>query len=629
MIDINNLNERQKEAVLSNDDRIIVLAGAGSGKTKVLTTRIARLIDEGTDAENILALTFTNKASEEMKERISKAVGIDKKRINAMTFHSFAVKVLKKHIEQLELGYTKNFRICDSEEIRNIVLRVLRKRNLNEKDYNNYIEARNKYTHTRMREFLKGQLKEIVDEINNTLLQNNSLTFDDLIYYLSETFKVEDVLNEYQEKFKYVLVDEFQDTDFTQYDILKKLTEKSKHLFVVGDDYQAIYSFRGANSKVVFKFLEDYPNHKLVKLEQNYRSTPEILDLANTAIKNNRHQIDKTLFTENKSGLTPVLFNEPYDSTEARRVVSYIKQLKSKGIKYSDMTILYRLNVLSRIFEDELKRENIPYVVYNGVSFYQREEIKDIVAYLNLIANKYNNESFRRIINKPYRKCALKMIDAIEKCAKKNQGEKYSMFVESKNFTLCKDFYNVIAIAKIKYHKEEIKTIRELIDYVVFDVKYQDYVLSKEESDDNDRMENIEEFKNIADAFEHDNDKTLFESREDYLNYFLQTVSVMMNTDYEKDKDKDAVNLMTIHASKGLEFNVVFMPALEEDIFPSKKIKTGDELEEERRLFYVGVTRAKRYLFLSCAEKRKLYGNLLYEMKSRFLYEVENKVINS
>lgn len=629
MIDISNLNERQKEAVLSNDDRIIVLAGAGSGKTKVLTTRIARLIDEGTDAENILALTFTNKASEEMKERISKVVGIDKKRINAMTFHSFAVKVLKKHIEQLELGYTRNFRICDSEEIRNIVLRILRKRNLNEKDYNNYIEARNKYTHTRMREFLKGQLKEIVDEINNTLLQNNSLTFDDLIYYLSETFKVEDVLNEYQEKFKYVLVDEFQDTDFTQYNILKKLTEKSKHLFVVGDDYQAIYSFRGANSKVVFKFLEDYPNHKLVKLEQNYRSTPEILDLANTAIKNNRHQIDKTLFTENKSGLTPVLFNEPYDSTEARRVVSYIQQLKSKGMKYSDMTILYRLNVLSRIFEDELKRENIPYAVYNGVSFYQREEIKDIVAYLNLIANKYNNESFRRIINKPYRKCALKMIDAIEKCAKKNQGEKYSMFVESKNFTLCKDFYNVIAMAKIKYHKEEIKTIRELIDYVVFDVKYQDYVLSKEESDDSDRMENIEEFKNIADAFEHDNDKTLFESREDYLNYFLQTVSVMMNTDYEKDKDKDAVNLMTIHASKGLEFNVVFMPALEEDIFPSKKIKTGDELEEERRLFYVGVTRAKRYLFLSCAEKRKLYGNLLYEMKSRFLYEVENKVINS
>lgn len=629
MIDISNLNERQKEAVLSNDDRIIVLAGAGSGKTKVLTTRIARLIDEGTDAENILALTFTNKASEEMKERISKAVEIDKKRINAMTFHSFAVKVLKKHIERLELGYTRNFRICDSEEIRNIVLRVLRKRNLNEKDYNNYIEARNKYTHTRTREFLKGQLKEIVDEINNTLLQNNSLTFDDLIYYLSETFKVEDALNEYQERFKYVLVDEFQDTDFTQYDILKKLTEKSKHLFVVGDDYQAIYSFRGANSKVVFKFLEDYPNHKLVKLEQNYRSTPEILDLANTAIKNNRHQIDKTLFTENKSGLTPVLFNEPYDSTEARRVVSYIKQLKSKGMKYSDMTILYRLNVLSRIFEDELKRENIPYVVYNGVSFYQREEIKDIVAYLNLIANKYNNESFRRIINKPYRKCALKMIDAIEKCAKKKQGEKYSMFVESKNFTLCKDFYNVIAIAKIKYHKEEIKTIRELIDYVVFDVKYQDYVLSKEESDDNDRMENIEEFKNIADAFEHDNDKTLFESREDYLNYFLQTVSVMMNTDYEKDKDKDAVNLMTIHASKGLEFNVVFMPALEEDVFPSKKIKTGDELEEERRLFYVGVTRAKRYLFLSCAEKRKLYGNLLYEMKSRFLYEVENKVINS
>lgn len=625
MIDLKELNDRQKEAVLADDKHIIVLAGAGSGKTKVLTTRIAYLISNGTPVENILALTFTNKASIEMKERISKATGISKYKINAMTFHSFAVSVLRKHLEVLNLGYTKNFKIYDEDDVKKIMFKILEEKNIDTKEYKAYVNARKIYN-------FFGELPQNVDlsvilSFNEIAIKENSLTFDDLILFLCKAFSVSSILKEYQEQFKYVLADEFQDTDIVQYNILKMLTAIHENLFVVGDDYQAIYSWRGANPKIVFKFLEDFPDYKMIKLEQNYRSTPEILNLANHIIKNNKHQIEKTMFTENASGLTPTLFKMEYYNEEPVRIVSLIKQLNKRGFKYKDMAILYRVNALSRTFEEEMIKNNVPYIIYNGTSFYKREEIKDLLFYLRLVADENDNVAFKRVVNKPRRKVGEKLLEQIEQSAMDNQGFNYSLLSESEKFNQTKKFFEQIMIAKSKYINCDFTTITNIIDYVLKDMNYVDYLITLKTDSTNDREKNIEELKNIVVEFEKSNNESDYETREDYLNFFLQSVSLYANTNTDDNgEEKDAVKLMTVHSSKGLEFPIVFLPALEEDIFPSNKALGNDEMEEERRLFYVGITRAKKFLFLSTVNKRWLNNHFNYEIPSRFINESHNKI---
>ncbi len=625
MLDLSTLNEKQKEAVITDNDVIITIAGAGSGKTKTLTTKIAYLVDKGYNPKEILALTFTNKAANEMKDRISKMLKINRNDINAMTFHSFAVKVLRVEIEKLNLGFTRNFKILDEDDSKKIMMKILDKYEIDSKLCKDYLAARTAYSYGSN---IPEEMFNVVKDFNAELLKANSLTFDDLQFYLSETFKINSILKKYQLKYKYILSDEFQDTDELQYSIIKKLIAINKKLFVVLDTAQKIYSFRIIGDDAVKKLMNDFPNYHLIKLEQNYRSTPEILNLANHVIKNNKNEIDKTLFTKNPSGLTPTLFEMEDYKCESERIVSLIKQLKNKGFDYKDMAILYRINSLSRTFEEEFIKNKIPYKIHNGTSFYQREEIKDIISYLRLIADDNDNYAYKRIINKPRRRIGEKTLEKIEYDAAKNQGFFYSMFLESENFEITKPLFEKVMIARGKYFNYSFSSITELVDYICKNLNYNDHVETMNSSSFNNRYKNIEELKNIITEFEKDNPENFEPTRMDYLNFFLQSVALYSNANTDAEGNEvDAVNLMTIHSSKGLEFPIVFLPALEQDIFPIHKAYTEEAIEEERRLYYVGVTRAMKYLFLSNSKKRLLNGLITYNYKSQFVTESKDKII--
>ena len=627
------LNESQKEAVTTTEGPVMVMAGAGSGKTKVLTTRISYIISElGINPYNILAVTFTNKAANEMKERISKMLDMDTKWMWVSTFHSFCVRVLREEIRHLD-GYRPGFQIIDDDDSTKIVKELLKNHETLDgkpKELYKYIsKAKNNMEIKFYDRGLEIAFGVIYDEYNKYLLENNLFDFDDLIIKTIELFKKNpNVLERYQEKFQYILVDEFQDTNSLQYDLIFMLSTRHHNLFVVGDDFQSIYSFRGARIENIKKLRRDFLETKLILLEKNYRSTTEILNLANNVIEKNTNQIKKVLKSNDVTGDMPTYYRASTSYDEVMFVIERIKKYVNMGDKYSDFAILYRANYISREFEDLLIKNKIPYQIFGGMSFYSRKEIKDMVAYLRLIIMPEDNYSFRRIVNEPKRKIGAAIISKLE-----NLGDEYntSLFGAIDYYTgkgmgadNLREFKMILSSISAQIDNVNLK---DLIDMILDNTGYK-AMLESGDDEDLERLDNIKEFKSI-----------LSESQEFYegtnkekLSQLLQDLA--LRTDKNELEDKNSVRLSTFHQAKGLEFKTVFMVAMENGIFPSDNIDfmNEKELEEERRICYVGITRAKRRLFLTNSIYRMRFGvtqelspSLFITEMKKSLYEDYNK----
>ncbi|MCI5701263.1 MAG: UvrD-helicase domain-containing protein [Erysipelotrichaceae bacterium] len=622
---LENLNKEQIEAVKHIDGPLLVLAGAGSGKTKVLTTRIAYLISLGVSPDNILAITFTNKAAGEMKERISKLVGFSSKFMQISTFHSFGLKIVKENYEYL--GYDKNFVIFDADDTLTIIKKILKDKNLDPDKFNprairsqisklkNDLIDSKKYSSFSLTEFEKVVL-EVYKKYESELIKNNSLDFDDLLILPIKLFeKRKDLLLMYQERYKYILIDEYQDTNEAQYKLTKLLAGKYKNICCVGDADQAIYGFRGANYKNILNFESDYKNALVIKLEENYRSSKTILDAANSVIKNNKNRKSKNLYSNLGIGDKITYYRANSGLDEVKYVVNKIKELKDNLVSLSDIVVLYRTNAQSRVFEDGLMKAGIPYKIVGGLNFYSRMEIKNLLAYLRLICNSNDNVSLERIINVPRRGIGTKTIS--------NLYDKSYLF----NVSL----YDAIDSGKELVFKnmiEELKSIKDTMSLVEFiDLVLDKSGLRKELVDEKTleadiRLENLEEFKSVAKSFE---DEMGVVSLDD----FLLNVSLITDNNDLKE-DNNAVSLMTIHAVKGLEFDYVFVVGLEEGLFPHQNsMFSEDELEEERRLCYVAITRCKKKLYLSNARMRLMYGSEQVYPISRFINEIDANLLEN
>ena len=622
---LENLNKEQIEAVKHIDGPLLVLAGAGSGKTKVLTTRIAYLISLGVSPDNILAITFTNKAAGEMKERISKLVGFSSKFMQISTFHSFGLKIVKENYEYL--GYDKNFVIFDADDTLTIIKKILKDKNLDPDKFNprairsqisklkNDLIDSKKYSSFSLTEFEKVVL-EVYKKYESELIKNNSLDFDDLLILPIKLFeKRKDLLLMYQERYKYILIDEYQDTNEAQYKLTKLLASKYKNICCVGDADQAIYGFRGANYKNILNFESDYKNALVIKLEENYRSSKTILDAANSVIKNNKNRKSKNLYSNLGIGDKITYYRANSGLDEVKYVVNKIKELKDNLVSLSDIVVLYRTNAQSRVFEDGLMKAGIPYKIVGGLNFYSRMEIKNLLAYLRLICNSNDNVSLERIINVPRRGIGTKTIS--------NLYDKSYLF----NVSL----YDAIDSGKELVFKnmiEELKSIKDTMSLVEFiDLVLDKSGLRKELVDEKTleadiRLENLEEFKSVAKSFE---DEIGVVSLDDFL---LNVSLITDNNDFKEDNN--AVSLMTIHAVKGLEFDYVFVVGLEEGLFPHQNsMFSEDELEEERRLCYVAITRCKKKLYLSNARMRLMYGSEQVYPISRFINEIDANLLEN
>lgn len=622
---LENLNKEQIEAVKHIDGPLLVLAGAGSGKTKVLTTRIAYLISLGVSPDNILAITFTNKAAGEMKERISKLVGFSSKFMQISTFHSFGLKIVKENYEYL--GYDKNFVIFDADDTLTIIKKILKDKNLDPDKFNprairsqisklkNDLIDSKKYSSFSLTEFEKVVL-EVYKKYESELIKNNSLDFDDLLILPIKLFeKRKDLLLMYQERYKYILIDEYQDTNEAQYKLTKLLASKYKNICCVGDADQAIYGFRGANYKNILNFESDYKNALVIKLEENYRSSKTILDAANSVIKNNKNRKSKNLYSNLGIGDKITYYRANSGLDEVKYVVNKIKELKDNLVSLSDIVVLYRTNAQSRVFEDGLMKSGIPYKIVGGLNFYSRMEIKNLLAYLRLICNSNDNVSLERIINVPRRGIGTKTIS--------NLYDKSYLF----NVSL----YDAIDSGKELVFKnmiEELKSIKDTMSLVEFiDLVLDKSGLRKELVEEKTleadiRLENLEEFKSVAKSFE---DEMGVVSLDD----FLLNVSLITDNNDLKE-DNNAVSLMTIHAVKGLEFDYVFVVGLEEGLFPHQNsMFSEDELEEERRLCYVAITRCKKKLYLSNARMRLMYGSEQVYPISRFINEIDANLLEN
>ena len=618
---LTGLNEKQIEAVTTTEGPVMVMAGAGSGKTKVLTTRIAYILNEtGISPYSILAVTFTNKAANEMKKRISNIIDIDTKHMWISTFHSFCARFLRLEIDKIDSPYNHNFTIIDEEDSLKIVKDILKELeidNIKPKEFQNMISRSKNFTEYTIKDpRLREQFLEVSYKYNETLKENNMFDFDDLIIYTIDVLKQNtDVLLRYQEKFQYILVDEFQDTNDLQYKLMFMLSARHHNIFVVGDDFQSIYSFRGAKIENIERFRKDFLEHKLVLLERNYRSTSEILELANDVIDKNQNQIKKVLFTENKNGQIPFLFQATTEKDEARFVVSKIKQFYRQGDKYSDCAIMYRNNSISRNLEDVLIQNHIPYRIYGALSFFSRKEIKDMTAYIRVLVNPNDDFSFSRIVNEPKRKIGnvilekltmhagalgLSLFDAIPSFVSNTQGGR-----------ALKDFYKMM----ISF-KEQIENIplHKLIDLLLDETGYKTMLIT--EDPENERLDNIYELQNVLRELE-DNEGT----NVDKLTNFLNDLALRTDNDNESEDD-DRVILTTYHQAKGLEFKNVFMVATEEGIFPSRFHREDMDMEEERRICYVGITRAKERLYITHTQTRMLYGQNTESKLSRFISEL-------
>ena len=624
---IDSLNDRQKEAVVNTDGPMLILAGAGSGKTKVLTTKVAYLIEEkNIDPNNILAITFTNKAAKEMKERIFKLEGNSAFYIQISTFHSFGLKILKENCELL--GYEKNFTILDSDDSLSIIKKIMKELNIDANKYNpkaiknvisnnkNEIIDPEKYSLYVNTDFDEIAL-EVYRKYEKSLKINNAVDFDDLLILPLKLFNNNPgVLQKYQEKYKYVFIDEYQDTNEPQYILSKMISAKYKNITVVGDADQAIFTWRGANYKNILNFEKDYKDAKVVLLEENYRSTKTILNAANNVIKNNKVRKEKNLWTQNEEGSKITYYKAFDEKDESNYVVNEIKKLIEKGVNLKDICVLYRANAQSRTVEEAFLTSNISYNIVGSYAFYNRKEIKDLIAYLKLIYNNKDDVSLLRVINYPKRGIGNK---AIENLAIKSN-------------VLDKSLYEVIDSGKeleFKNMIEEIKkeeshlTLTELIN-MVLDKSGMKKSLEDEKSIEADiRLENLEEFKSIAKAMEINEGIVSLEE-------LLDKLALVSDVSEQKNDNEDKVTLMTMHAVKGLEYDYVFVVGVEEGLFPhSNSLESNDELEEERRLCYVAITRAKKKLYLINARSRILYGKVSSNVPSRFINEISDEYIET
>lgn len=619
---LEQLNDMQKKAVTCTEGPLLVLAGAGSGKTKVLTTRIAYLINEkNVDPSSILAITFTNKAAKEMKDRVIKLIGNIGYSMKISTFHSFGLSILKEHCDLL--GYSKNFTIIDSDDSMTLIKKIVKDLNLNSKIFNpkmirNKISgAKNelmdpaeyvRFANTDMEE----KIVSVYERYQKRLKLNNSFDFDDLLMLPIKLLKENpDVLKQYQEKFKYVMVDEYQDTNQAQYILTKMMSAKYKNICVVGDNDQSIYMFRGANYRNILNFEKDYKNTSVILLEENYRSTKNILDVANSIIKNNKSRKDKTLWTNNDDGLKIKYHRSSNEKDESFYVVSEIKKLLNNGVPLSEIAVLYRANAQSRNIEEVLLRDNIPYKVVGAFYFYNRKEIKDLIAYLKLIYNHNDDNSLTRIINVPKRGIGLKAIENLNTKAMLEEKSLYDSLSTQKEL----DFKRLIDdLSK----KSETMSLTELVDCILNDSKMKEELELEKTIESEVRLENLEEFKSITKSFEES--KGIVS-----LGEFLEEISLVSDVEEYKN-NTNVVTLMTIHSAKGLEFDNVFLIGMEEGLFPHANcLNDVEELEEERRLCYVAVTRARKRLWLVNARSRMLYGKESYNMQSRFIDEIDKE----
>ena len=623
-MNINNLNDKQKEAVLYINGPMLVLAGAGSGKTSVLTNRIANLIDNGISPANILAITFTNKAAKEMKDRVFNLIGNDAYMIQISTFHSLGLKILKENYDKL--GYDKNFVVIDSDDALTVIKKIMKDMNLSSQYYNAK-NIRNKISSAKnelmdLQSFANLEYDKNIVKVYEKYLEklklNNSVDFDDLLILPIKLFReYPSVLESYQERYKYILIDEYQDTNECQYIFSKMLAKKYKNIFVVGDNDQAIYAFRGANYKNILNFEKDYPNCKTILLEENYRSTKTILNAANSVIKNNKLRKDKNLWSKNEEGELIKYIRTDGEKEEADYVAKEIKKLISEGINPVDIAVLYRTNAQSRVMEEACLKNNIPYKIIGSFYFYNRKEIKDLICYLRLINNYKDDVSLLRVINVPKRKIGEKTIDNISNIALENNSCLFDAINGGKEL----EFKKLILDLK---EKCENLSLTEMVE-LVLDKSGMKQELENEKSLDSEiRLENLEEFKSITKNYE-----------EEYgvisLDAFLNEISLVSDMSEHQDGN-NKVSLMTVHSVKGLEFDCVFVIGMEEGIFPHYNAineGTNSAIEEERRLCYVAITRAKKKLWLLNAKKRMLFGNTQVNPPSRFMDEIDGKYIDS
>ncbi len=625
-MELSDLNDKQKEAVIYNDGPLLIIAGAGAGKTKTLTTKIAYLIEEkDVSPYNILAITFTNKAAKEMRDRLYQLIGPLAKKLQVSTFHSFGLKLLRENYDLL--GYDANFVIMDSDDSLTVVKKIIKDMGYDPKIYNprairnkissckNEMMSPKDYEKYAVSDFEKV-IQKVYEKYDIKLQRNNSVDFDDLLLLPIELFKNHpDTLEKYQNLYQYLLIDEYQDTNEAQYILTKLISAKNRKITCVGDDSQSIYSFRGANYKNILNFENDYQDAKTILLEENYRSTSTILDAANQVIKNNKQRKDKNLWTARGVGDKIQYYRAYNERDEAQYVIRKVKELTNRGVEYKDMAVLYRTNAQSRVLEEEMLKENMPYRVIGSFYFYSRKEIKDLIAYLRLIHNSKDNVSLMRVINTPKRGIGLK---SIAKLTEKSDLEGISMYdaIDSGKEL---DFKKTIE--KLKVIASEL-TLTELIDKVL-DASGLKAELEAEKSLEAEvRLENLEEFKSITKSFEEREGLISLEE-------FLLEISLISDVEEYKD-DPNRISLMTVHSVKGLEFSQVFVVGMEEGIFPHLNSLMGNsELEEERRLCYVAITRAKDNLHLVNTRHRVLFGKEQVNPASRFIGEIDKDLMET
>ena len=650
---LNDLNEAQRAAVEYIDGPSLVIAGAGSGKTRVLTYKIAYLLSQGMKPWSIMALTFTNKAAREMKERIGKLVGNDlAQHLYMGTFHSIFSRILRAEAEHI--GFNNNFTIYDESDSRSLIKAIVKEMGLDDKKYkpaavhakismakNNLMSAAAYESDAAIFEQNKRAQMPEVGKIFVAYVQRckqaNAMDFDDLLTLTYQLFREhEDIRHKYAARFDYVLVDEYQDTNHVQMSIVMQLCQEKQRVCAVGDDSQSIYSFRGANIDNILNYQRQFQGTRLFKLEQNYRSTQTIVEAANSLIKHNRNQIPKDVFSENAKG-EKIQYKPAYsDKEEAVIVAKDVKRIRREdGCQYSDFAILYRTNAQSRSFEEEFRKQGIPYRIYGGLSFYQRKEIKDIIAYFRLVANPDDEEAIKRIINYPARGIGATTVMKIADCAHQNQvsfwevigaPEQYGLAVNKGTMNKLETFRLLISSF---IERAQTTDVYELGDAIIKESGISQDIMSGKDADDLARQENLEEFLSGMSAFvEERREEGRFD--ELFLQDYLQDVALLTDADSDGDKDEPRVSLMTVHAAKGLEFPTVFVVGLEENIFPSPLSAVSlRELEEERRLLYVAITRAEKHCILTNAKNRWRYGKMEFDNPSRFIDEIDSKLIDS
>ena len=635
---LTGLNDRQKEAVEYMEGPLLILAGAGSGKTRVLTYKIAYLLEQDiVKPWQILAITFTNKAAKEMKERVEGLVGQVAQDMWLGTFHSVCVRILKREIELL--GYTREFDIFDEIDKEKVLKEVSKKLNIDEKMYpigllkseiskaKEVMKDEKMYQKEAMGDFRKEEIAKVYNLYQDTLRANNSIDFDDIIMLTVKLFlENPDRLMYYQQKFNYILVDEYQDTNKTQFLLISLLSSATGNICVVGDESQSIYGFRGADITNILNFEREFPNAKIVKLEENYRSTKNILNAANEVIKNNSSKLDKVLWTQNEEGekIEYKTLNNEYEEVEF--VVDKIDELcRKENQKYSDFAVLFRTNAQARVLEEVFMKSGTPYKLIGGIKFYARKEIKDIISYLKLIQNKNDNIALKRIINEPKRGIGDTALDKLDMLATQKGMSIFELIQDSNNLTGIRSSGNIILfrdmINSFIKVKNEIK-VSELIKKVLKESGYEDMLNSEGTKETEIRFDNLMEFIGVAIEFENENVKHT-------LGDFLESIALVSDVD-NLDETTEAVTLMTMHSAKGLEFKNVFLVGMEEGLFPSKRsIEEDGQTEEERRLCYVAITRAQKHLFLTNTKKRTLYGSTSFSIPSRFIEEIPDYVLSA